>query len=237
MLNILTSLTCFVFTVLFKVVKYFFQKSVIRTNVFVSSMSHDCSLVKQKLNSTTDDEASSSTSISKSTSSNATSNYFSQMDALNHAHSDIDSDLNESSTPSSILPVTTTSLVAHEEEEEERVENTSEDTSNSSQATSHDASDHAFEISQSDELRKDLSLQIEDLYDRLQVVNATSDLSNEYIQNIIRTSLIKYSIKKSVNAAHFKYYNDEVRIRHLLQLQIAKKNCVYVCVCECLNEF
>ena len=232
MLNILTSLTCFVFTVLFKVVKYFFQKSVIRTNVSVSSMSDECSIVKQKLNSTTDDEASSSssTSISKLTSSNATSNYFSQMEALNHAHSDIDSDLNESSTPSSILPVTTTSLVAHEEEEEEeRVENTSEDTSNSSQATSHDASDHAFEISQSDELRKDLSLQIEDLYDRLQVVNATSDLSNEYIQNIIRTSLIKYSIKKSVNAAHFKYYNDEVRIRHLLQLQIAK-NCVYVCV-------
>jgi hypothetical protein len=92
--------------------------------------------------------------------------------------------LNVSQAPSSILPI-----VNHEEEVEEE-------------------EDHEVLI------KKDLSLRVEDLYERLQgrtcdvKCDAANILSNEYIQNIIKTSILKYTIKKSIKSTSFKYFNE-----------------------------
>ena len=189
MFNILTGLTYFMFTVLFKVVKYVFQKSVIKNAKMTKSSSKPLllsstiqSVSHEKLNSTTDDESPSSTS-SHANSHVTSSSYFSQTELSN-------------SNEESILAEHNTNTV-------------DSNSSSVSNATSNDISDHVFETSTDHELKakKDLSLHIEDLYDRLQVVN--TDLSNHYIQNIIKTSLIKYSIKKSINTINFKYYNDD----------------------------
>ena len=129
------------------------------------------------MNSTTDDEA-----YSSSSSSLASTSYFSQ------------STLNVSQAPSSILPI-----VNHYIEEEGEVEGEEEEDEENSQ-----------EIL----IKKDLSLRVEELYERLQgrtgdvKCDAANMLSNEYIQNIIKTSILKYTIKKSIKSTSFKYFNE-----------------------------
>jgi hypothetical protein len=98
------------------------------------------------------------------------------------------STLNVSQAPSSILPI-----VNHDIEEEVEGEE-----------------EHSQEIL----IKKDLSLRVEELYERLQgrtgdvKCDAANMLSNEYIQNIIKTSILKYTIKKSIKSTSFKYFNE-----------------------------
>ena len=92
--------------------------------------------------------------------------------------SQISSHLNES-TPSSILPI-------HSHELESEITATSL-------------------LAENSELRKEVSLKVEELYERL---HGHVDLPNDYIQNIIKTSIYKYSIKKSIRSPTFKYFNE-----------------------------
>jgi len=116
---------------------------------------------------------------SSSSSSLASTSYFSQ------------STLNVSQAPSSILPI-----VNHDIEEEVEGEEEEEE--------------HSHEIL----IKKDISLRVEELYERLQgrtgdvKGDAANMLSNEYIQNIIKTSILKYTIKKSIKSTSFKYFNE-----------------------------
>ena len=139
--------------------------------------------IEKKMNSTTDDEAYSSSS---SSSSIASTSYYSQ------------SSLNVS-TPSSILPI------VNHEIEIQQVSCTSEREEIEEQEVSSLINYKNSDEILSQQLKKDLSLHVEELYERLQ---GRVDIHNDYIQNIIKTSIIKYFIKQSINSNSFKYFNE-----------------------------